>query len=180
LRTLYPNVLQESGLRLCKLQMLKTAAQHEFVPGQPHIASGLTLRHYTSFAGCASLPALRQRIVEQTPELDWFGIHVMASQSPNGEVILGDSHEYGEDITPFDKSEIDELMLRELRKVIQLDDWTISERWHGVYAKHPAKAAFAIQVTDNVHVFTGTGGAGMTMSFGLAEQAWQEWAGESK
>jgi glycine/D-amino acid oxidase-like deaminating enzyme len=99
----------------------------------------------------------------------------MASPFPSGEVILGDSHEYGAEITPFDKTEIDELMLRELKKVFRLGDWTIQERWHGIYAKHPTLPVIEEDCGDGVHMFVGPGGAGMTMSFGLAERAWRRW-----
>jgi FAD dependent oxidoreductase TIGR03364 len=171
--TLYPEILQQSGLKLCKLQMLRSAAQPSLPAGTPHIASGLTLRHYTSFEHCPSLAALKDRIADQTPELDRYGIHVMASPFPSGEVILGDSHEYDEDISPFDKSLIDDLMLRELRKVIRLEDWTIQQRWHGIYAKQPSLPVFEATAPDGVQVFVGTGGAGMTLAFGLADRAWQ-------
>jgi FAD dependent oxidoreductase TIGR03364 len=178
LQTLYPEILQVSQLKLCKLQMLKTE-RPTTDQSLPHIASGLTLRHYTAFRTCPSLAALQQRIANETPELDRYGIHVMASPFRSGQVILGDSHEYGSDISPFDKAEIDEWMLRELRRLIQLDDWTIRERWHGIYAKHPTLPVFEAEAGSGVHVFVGTGGAGMTMSFGLAEQAWQRWMGDS-
>ncbi|MCA8996093.1 MAG: TIGR03364 family FAD-dependent oxidoreductase, partial [Planctomycetaceae bacterium] len=180
LETLYPQVFEKSGLVLCKLQMLRSIPQSQRQSNAPHIASGLTLRHYTSFQGCPSLASLKSRIASETPELDRFGIHVMASPRPDGTIILGDSHEYGDAITPFDKNEIDELMLRELRKVIQLPDWSIQERWHGIYAKHPTQPVFEAPVGDNIYIFTGTGGAGMTMSFGLAEQAWARWTGETR
>ncbi len=179
LQTLYPDVLSHSGLQLCKLQMLRTVSQPSAQPGAPHIASGLTLRHYTSFGDCPSLAAVRARIQNDSPELDRYGIHVMASQRPAGDVILGDSHEYGEDITPFDKSEIDDLMLRELQRVIRLKDWTIAERWHGVYAKHPSMPVFETVTDDGVHIVVGTGGAGMTLAFGLADRAWRQWIGDS-
>ena len=175
LHTLYAGLLKQSGLQICKLQMLKTHCQPTTHVPTPHIASGLTLRHYDSFRDCPSCGALEDRIRKQSPELDRFGIHVMASQRICGDVILGDSHEYGADVSSFDSVEIDELIVRELTKVIRLDNWTIQERWHGFYAKHPELPVFETVAADGVHIFTGTGGAGMTLAFGLADQAWQRW-----
>lgn len=179
LQTLFPEMLQQSGLNLCKLQMLRSVPQPESMRQSVHLASGLTLRHYTAFHICPTLPELKARIAQESPELDRYGIHVMASPFPNGEVILGDSHEYGAEITPFDKTEIDALMIRELKKVFRLGDWSIQDRWHGIYAKHPTRTVVEEDCGDGVHVFVGPGGAGMTMSFGLAERAWRRWLRES-
>jgi len=179
LQTLYPETFARSGLQLCKLQMLKSVSQPVAAGPAPHLASGLTLRHYAAFRDCAALTAVEARVAEQSPDLDRYGIHVMASQFPGGEVILGDSHEYGDAITPFDKTLIDELILRECRKVFRLDDWSIAERWHGIYAKHSDLPVYEAQAADGTHIFVGTGGAGMTMSFGLADRAWQRWCGEA-
>jgi FAD dependent oxidoreductase TIGR03364 len=171
--TLFPTVFRAAGLTRCKLQMQKTVAQPKNWALGPHLASGLTLRHYQNFGVTSSLQALRLRIAAETPELDQFGIHVMASQNDAGEVILGDSHEYDSAIETFDKTQIDDLILRELKRVIRLPSWEIAERWHGVYAKNARQPLYEAEAVAGVHICTGTGGSGMTMAFGLAERFWE-------
>lgn len=172
--TVYPGFLGRHGLRRCKLQMLATS------PGTlpeglgPFLAGGLTLRHYANFAHCPSLAAVRERVARESPELDRFGIHVMVAENEDGSLVLGDSHEYV-DFAPFDRQEIDGLILRELRRIAVLPDWTIAERWHGVYAKHSTLPIVRAEPEPGVFVRTGTGGAGMTMAFGLAEEDWAGW-----
>lgn len=174
-RLLFPDLYRTAGFKLCKLQMMRTVPQPASWKLGPMIASGLTLRHYESFSICRSLKKLKHRIESETPELDDFGIHVMAAQNEQGELILGDSHEYGDHVSPYDKRLIDDLILRELQNILNLPTWKISEHWHGVYAKAPDCIEYFDQVDENVHVAIASGGCGMTMSFGLAESHWAQW-----
>ncbi len=176
-QTLFPEVFSQAGLGLCKLQMLRTIPQPRNWKMGPMLAGGLTLRHYEAFKICNTLAALRQRVAQETPELDQYGIHVMAAQNTLGEVILGDSHEYASEIGPFDKALIDDLILRELHKLIELPEWSLCDRWHGIYATLAETLQFIQQVDSNTTVAIATGGCGMTMSFGLAEQLWDQWNG---
>jgi FAD dependent oxidoreductase TIGR03364 len=172
--TLYPEAFESSGLFRCKLQMMRTTAYgHRWRLG-PMLAAGLTLRHYLAFAHCPTLPALRARVAAEMPENDQFGIHLMASQNGHGEVVIGDSHEYGEAIQIFDKARIDELILAYLHTFLQIPELRIASRWHGTYAKHPTDPYWIARPAPGVTVVTGVGGNGMTLSFGLAEQVVSE------
>ncbi len=170
--TLFPAVFATSGLRRCKLQMMKTRPQAGGWRLGTHLAGGLTLCHYKSFEVCESLAALKARVAATMPEYVKYGIHVMASQNDRGEVVIGDSHEYDADISLFDKTEIDDLILSKLRGMANLPDWTISTRWHGIYAKHPQKSFVYAEPQPGCLIATAPGGAGMTLSFGFAREWW--------
>ena len=168
---LYPELFANSGLVCCRLQMLRTRPQSASWSLGPALAGGLTFRFYPSFAICSSLDAMRSRIARESPEYDHFGIHTMVSQTTAGELTLGDSHQYGSPVTPFNSDEIDGLILRHLDTYVRVPDGiSLSERWHGVYAKHPRQPYLRLQPAQGVEIITGLGGAGMTLSFGVARE----------
>jgi FAD dependent oxidoreductase TIGR03364 len=167
---LYPVFFAHSGLTRCKLQMMRTSPQPSAWELGPALAGGLTFRFYPSFRICSSLAALRKRIAEETPEYDQLGIHTMVSQSSSGELTLGDSHDYGLIPSPFNRDETDWLILRHLQTFVRIPDLSVAQRWYGVYAKHQEKPYIRFIPEDGVEVVTGLGGAGMTLSFGVAAE----------
>ncbi len=169
LQTLYPSFYRELGLRHCKLQMMRS---QPLEPGSigPLLASGLTLRHYASFGDCPTLPALKERVATEMPDYDRFGIHVLIAQNGRGELSLGDSHEYDDDIDPFDKPEIDRLILNYVEQLLTIPELRIVSRWNGTYCKHPSKPYVVDSPEPGATVVSGAGGAGLTLSFGLAEE----------
>ena len=174
-QSLYPEIFATSDLIKSKLQMLRTEPQPASYKLGPTLCGGLTLRHYASFGQCKSLDVLKERVASETPEFDDLGIHVMVSQNEHNELIIGDSHEYGQTFDPFDKREINELILNYMDSFLSLDNSTIKETWHGVYAKNPGQTEFVTEPEEGVKIITGFGGAGMTFSFGYAEQEIDRW-----
>jgi FAD dependent oxidoreductase TIGR03364 len=171
---LYPDELAKCGLVRCKLQMMRSKAYEAAWRIGPLLAAGLTLRHYASFRHCPSLPALARRVAKESPWFDHYGIHVLVSQNGQGELTIGDSHEYGDAIEPFNKDEIDNWILAYLRTFLDVGELRITERWSGTYVKHPSEPFASVRLEPGVIAVTGLGGAGMTLSFGLAERVVNE------
>ncbi len=177
-QTLYPQAFAASGLYRVKLQMLRSQAFGDELRIGPMLAAGLTLCHYKNFQDCPSLPALRARFENEMPEYVRYGIHVMASQHARGEITIGDSHEYNDAITPFDKEEINELILAYLRTFLHIPNLQIVERWNGVYAAHADELCWTHRPALGATIIASPSGRGMTMSFGIAEKIVAEMLGE--
>lgn len=169
--TLYPQLFTETPVTKCKLQMMRLAAQ----PGNwrigPALCGGLSLVHYNSFKQAASLRQLYDRYKDEYAEYLQWGIHVMISQNKTGEITLGDSHEYGLTLDPFDKQFINDLILKYLKKFAKLKSEAVVESWNGIYPKLTnGQSSLIVSPDPGVTIINGLGGAGMTLSFGLCEQ----------
>ena len=175
LGSLFADRLQEAPLIKCKLQMMRTVAQPKTWRLGSIVAGGLTLRHYPAFATCAAIRPLKERVAHDQPELDQWGIHVMAAQNGRGELVVGDSHEYGSQPEPFDRVVIDSLIVKHLQGFLRPPTLTLTHRWHGVYVKHASGGALIDKPAPNIRLVTGLGGTGMTTSFGLAQDVFSSW-----
>ncbi len=169
--TLYPDVFQANAFIRCKLQMMRLIAQ----PGNwrigPSLCGGLSLIHYQGFEVAPSLPQLKMYYQQTMADYLKWGIHVMVSQNAEGELTIGDSHEYALVHDPFDKQFINQLILDYLKQFARFKNWQLLQSWNGIYPKITnGKTDFIYSPEQGVTIVNGLGGAGMTLSFGLAEE----------
>jgi len=167
--SLYPEVFDKQPVSKCKLQMLKAIPEKPIHLG-PTLCGGLTLRHYAAFGKCPSLKIMDARYDATSEDYKDHGIHVLLAQNENGELIIGDSHHYSRTVEPFDYEFVNDVILKYLETFADLGALRITERWHGVYPKVTGDINLITTPEANVTIVTGLGGAGMTLSFGLAEE----------
>ncbi len=170
-KILYRSLFENSGLKISKLQMMRTKPLKSMhLPG--NILTGLTIRRYESFE--AYCPSFHQVVVpEHYHELRKQGIHILFKQAVDGSIIIGDSHEYasGSQLDELGFSihaTINDLMLNEANRILPVDHTMIASSWAGFYAQHENEI-LELDISDRIHVRTGIGGKGMTASAGYAE-----------
>ncbi|HTE01913.1 MAG TPA: TIGR03364 family FAD-dependent oxidoreductase [Mucilaginibacter sp.] len=169
--TLYPELFLATNITKCKLQMMRLVNQPDGWRIGPSLCGGLSMIHYPGFQAAASLPLLRKRYEEQYAEYLKWGIHVMVSQNVNGELTIGDSHEYGLVHDPFDKEFINHMITDYLHTFADFKDWKLMQSWNGIYPKMMnGQTELIIETEPGVTIINGIGGNGMTLSFGLCEQ----------
>ncbi len=167
--TLYPDVFIENGFTKCKLQMMRLGAQPARIG--PALCGGLSLIHYKSFEVAGSLLQLKEHFQKNLPEYVKWGIHVMVSQNGEGELTIGDSHQYGLVHDPFDRQSINQLIIDYLKQFALFENLDLIQSWNGSYSKlKNGDTEFVFQPEKGVTIINGLGGAGMTLSFGLAEE----------
>jgi FAD dependent oxidoreductase TIGR03364 len=169
--TLYPEQFKAQPIIKTKLQMMRFKHQDPNFKIGASVCGGLSLLHYKSFTASSSLTKLRLKIESEIPEYLKYGIHVMVSQNNQGELTVGDSHEYALDFDPFDKIEINEMILAYLKQFMHIDQWKMTQSWNGIYPIMTNGAAdLFLNPEPGVYILNGIGGHGMTMSFGFAEE----------
>jgi FAD dependent oxidoreductase TIGR03364 len=169
--TLYPEEFAKLPLTKCKLQMMRTAPMPERFRIKTAICGGLSLLHYNSFKAAPSLPLLQKKIATEMKDYLDLGIHVMAAQNGKGEITIGDSHEYGLYLDPFDRAAVNKMILDYLKTFLKINGNIMAETWNGVYPKLTnGDTEIFFSPDPGVYILNGVGGAGMTLSFGLAEE----------
>jgi len=169
--TLYPALFKQQPIQKTKLQMMRFRHKDPSFQINASVCGGLSLLHYKSFAASTAQEKLRIKVGAELPEYLKNGIHVMVSQNNAGELTVGDSHEYGLDFDPFDRMEINTLILDYLKKFMHIEQWEMIQSWNGVYPIMMNGASdLYLNPAPGVHILNGIGGHGMTMSFGFAEE----------
>ncbi|CAN1527647.1 DadA Glycine/D-amino acid oxidases (deaminating) [Caulobacteraceae bacterium] len=172
LSTLYPDVMAQRGVTRCTLQMLRLAA-----PGYqlPHaFMSDLGLLRYRGYSQLPGIDALAERLqAEQSAHLA-AGIHLIAVQSGDGSLVVGDSHVYGQAENPFATIDFENLILDEFASVFAGKVPPVIERWVGTYASSGDQQWFVETPEPEVRLSVVTSGAGMSTAFAIGERVVRE------
>ncbi|WP_236186451.1 TIGR03364 family FAD-dependent oxidoreductase [Pseudomonas protegens] len=153
--------------QICRLQMLRARPEAN-LNLQHALLTGLSCVHYGAFADLPEAAAVQGQILREAPHLHEHGIHLLISPTPYGELIIGDSHDYGSDPSPFNAEQVDNWLL-ELAEQTLGCRVRVVERWQGVYgARGPAPFSF-LEAAPGVHVALMHTGVGMSVGPAMAE-----------
>lgn len=167
LNALYHDVMAAHGVTRCKLQMLRLAA-----PGYrlaSPVMSDLGLARYQGYAALPEASALIAQLQAEQADAIAAGVHLIAVQSADGSLVVGDSHVYGDAPDPFLHEAVDAIIRAEFAAVLGTPPPTI-ERWMGTYASSSQQNWFSEEVEPGVHISVVTCGAGMSTAFAIGER----------
>lgn len=168
----YQTLLAEPIARLqpqvCRLQMLR-ARLDQPLDLQHALLTGLSCVHYGAFADLPEAEAIRAQIRREQPQLETYGIHLLVSPTPHGELIIGDSHDYGSDATPFNAEAVDSILI-DLAEHCLGGKLQVLERWQGVYGSRGPGPFSVLQAAEGVTAVLMHTGLGMSVGLALGER----------
>lgn len=171
---LFAGEWKNDGVRLCQLQMLRVRPQAGFAL-QGSVMGDLSMVRYEGYSELPEAAALRAELQRDEAASLAHGIHLIAVQSADGSLVVGDSHHYGAAPQPFASDEVDQLMLRHMNEALHVQDARVVERWVGIYPSSPEVPCMVKAPDDATRVVAVTGGSGASTAFGLAEEVWKAW-----
>ena len=166
-QTLLAEPLASLDPHIYRLQMLRVRPKIDL---QLHHAlmTGLSCVHYGAFADLPEAAAVQAEILRDSPHLDRHGIHLLVSPTPYGDLIIGDSHDYGRDPSPFNGEQVDNWMLQLCEQTLGCEVQVV-ERWQGVYGARGAKPFTWLQVAPGLSAALMQTGVGMSVGPAMAE-----------
>lgn len=167
--TLFPERIAAYGLRVCTLQMLRVMPANPVRFGAA-VMSDLSYGRYEGFADLPEAKALIARLDAECAEMRGDGIHLIAVQSADGSLVVGDSHVYGDAPEPFAQERIDGLILDAFDDIFDMPGRQVVRRWCGSYASTSDRVVLVDHPTDNIRLVMVTGGTGASTGFALGEQ----------
>lgn len=171
-QTLCHDILSAMDLQIVRLQMLRLRMTHNAFALDRPVLTGLSLIHYGAFSDLSSAKTLRHHLQETEPFLMDNGIHLLISPTPDGDLIVGDSHHYGKDASAFGDEQIDEAFI-ELAQMVLNTKLGVLSRWQGVYgARGPAPYSI-LTPRKGLTISVMHSGVGMTTGLAIGERAVQ-------
>ncbi|MGN6459471.1 MAG: TIGR03364 family FAD-dependent oxidoreductase [Achromobacter mucicolens] len=167
--TLLPERFAPLDLEVTRLQMLRAVFDTHPIALDRPLLTGLSCVHYGAFSDLPTAQALRGVIQARTPMLLENGIHLLISPTPYGELIIGDSHRYGQDALPFNDEAVDNAML-DLASQALGARLRVVERWQGVYGAHGPAPFSVMPVDPATTVAVMHSGVGMTVGLAIGER----------
>lgn len=168
--TLFPEDYAKAGITRCKLQMLRLAP-----PGwrlAAPVMSDLSMVRYLGYAMLPEAAALRTRLQAEAATALSQGVHLIAVQSADGSLVVGDSHEYAPTPDPFADASIEDSILDAFAEVLGAPPRVMS-RWTGTYASATGHSIVRAPTCD-VRLVVVTSGTGASTAFALAEEVISE------
>ena len=171
--SLFPERLAAYDLTRCKLHMVRvgSAAAPQF---NSAVMSDLGLVRYLGHSELPEAAALKKRLEAEQGEHLANGVHLIAVQSEDGSLVVGDSHQYAATLDPFGPDLVDELIIAEFRQVVAWPVPVIRERWIGTYASAPNRLTLVDRPSDTVRLVVITSGTGASTAFAIAEEVIDE------
>lgn len=178
--TLFPQRIAAYGLTTCKLHMMRVAPAAPATQLGAAVMSDLGMVRYLGYAELPEAEALKRRLADEQSEHLRHGVHLIAVQSADGSLVVGDSHHYGETLDPFAPTMVDDLILDELDAVLDLPGRTVVERWTGTYASASDRLMLIDRPSDSVRLVIVTSGTGASTAFAIGEEVIADLYGKSE
>ena len=170
--TLYPERIAGLGITRCRLHMMKVMPEGAFrLPGA--VMSDQSLVRYLGYAELPQAAAVRARLQAEQPQVLAEGVHLIVVQGADGGLIVGDSHHYDWSPSPFQRAEVDDLIMEELHAVLKVPGAVITERWNGTYASGP-ETMMRETIDAQTRLVIVTSGTGASTAFAIGEETIDE------